>query len=101
MRSKGMLSFLSKAQLGILSSSSIYPQKYLAFNLSSNQPNASFYSAREGGYRSTIEGIESFVKGISSSYQGVSSLTNRMHEPSRSELASSRFPLEASRNDSK
>ena len=96
-----MQSFLTKAQLGRLSSSNISPQNSSAFNLPSNQPNASFYSAKEGGYRSTYEGIESSFKGISSSHQGVRSFSYGMHEHQRSKLCTSRFPLEASRNNPK
>ena len=81
MRSKKVCNLSSQAQLGRLNSNSILPQKYSAFNLLSNQPNASFYSAEEGRYRSTYEGIESSFKGISSSHQGVSSLRYGMHEP--------------------
>ena len=81
MRSKKVCNLSSQAQLGRLNSKNISPQKYSAFNLLSNQPNASLYSAEEGSYRSTYEGIESSFKGISSSHQGVSSLRYGMHEP--------------------
>ena len=40
----------SQAQLGNLNSTSIYPKKYSASNLPSNQPNALIYSAMEGSY---------------------------------------------------
>jgi len=56
-----------------------------------------FIVQRKEVTRSTFKGIESSFKGIISSHQGVSSFGHGMHEPPRSELATSIFLLEVSR----